>query len=311
MTQAAPPRPQSVIAISSNKGGVGKTTLATNLAIYLRAVHEDLPVLVVPLDDQTTVDRMFSLGREGGPDANLERGFAERDLREVIQLGQYGVHYVPSPPDTAPLKERASDSEMLDRILGRTGWDGVVILDTKSDLEALTRNAYAASDRIIVPVSDWTSLEEAGKTIEMIRTARDGHAEVRLVFTLVDRRSKVGGDTPLYRRLADEAHARGWPYYKTHLTRSPRVESLNSGTDRPQSILHHARGTAVHSQMRELTLEVLHDLAPGSLGASAAPPASRPEAAAQAETPAGAPGAATKFGSARRPGTSSLWGDKT
>jgi cellulose biosynthesis protein BcsQ len=50
-----------VITVSSNKGGVGKTTVASNLAIYTRALREDLPVLVVGLDDQGTLDRMFAL----------------------------------------------------------------------------------------------------------------------------------------------------------------------------------------------------------------------------------------------------------
>src|SRR5512145_791474 len=50
-----------VVAVSSNKGGVGKTTLAANLAVYARALREDLPVLVVGLDDQRSLDRMFGL----------------------------------------------------------------------------------------------------------------------------------------------------------------------------------------------------------------------------------------------------------
>ena len=49
-----------VLTVSSNKGGVGKTTVASNLAVYLRALREDLPVLVVGLDDQGTLDRMFA-----------------------------------------------------------------------------------------------------------------------------------------------------------------------------------------------------------------------------------------------------------
>ncbi|MDD2338039.1 MAG: P-loop NTPase, partial [Geobacteraceae bacterium] len=50
-----------VITISSEKGGVGKTTLAINLAIYLKALSEDLPVSVVSLDNHFTVDKMFSI----------------------------------------------------------------------------------------------------------------------------------------------------------------------------------------------------------------------------------------------------------
>jgi hypothetical protein len=82
------------------------------------------------------------------------------------------------------------------------------------------------------------------------------------VFTLVDRRSRIGGaeGPTLFGRLRDEVRRRGWPYYKTALSRSPRVETLNSASRTPQSILHHAKGTEVHAQFRELALEVLGDL---------------------------------------------------
>ena len=68
------------------------------------------------------------------------------------------------------------------------------------------------------------------------------------------------GEGCLGHELSEEIRRRGWPRYETELSRSPRVESLNSGGGRPLSILHHARGTAVHEQLRELTLEVLQDL---------------------------------------------------
>lgn len=251
-----------VLAVSCNKGGVGKTTLTANLAVYLRALREDVPVLVVGLDDQQTVDRMFSLRAPRPGDGNLKHGWAERSLSRVIQLGQYGVHYVPSPPDVAMLKARAEDPRTLSRILARTEWDGVILLDTKSDLEALTINAYHAADRIVIPVADWASLEEAAKSFQLLERAQLGADRARVVLTLVDRRARTGDHArPLLVRLLDEIRRRGWPRYQTYLSRSPRVEALNSGGGKPLSILHHARGTIVHAQMRELAEEILADLA--------------------------------------------------
>jgi len=251
-----------VITVSSNKGGVGKTTLATNLAIYTRALREDLPVLIVGLDDQGTIDRMFGLRNARPGDPNLKHAWAERSLAQAAQLGQYGVHFVASPPDVALLKARAGDPHTLSRIIAQTEWPGLVILDTKSDLEALTLNAYHAADLILVPIADWSSLEEAEKIFALLARQGLDTERARVVFTLVDRRSRVGGvDGPtLFRRLRDEVSRRGWRDYKTPLSRSPRVETLNSAGSKPLSILHHAKGTAVHSQFRELTLEVLGEL---------------------------------------------------
>jgi len=264
---SAPPNAStraSVLVVSSNKGGVGKTTVAANLAIFVRALREDLPVLVVGLDDQQVLDRMFGLRPLLPGEGNLKHGWAERSLARVIQLGQYGVHFVPSPPDLTLLKARAEDPRTLSRILAASEWSGLVILDTKSDLEALTLNAYYAADRILMPVSDWSSLEEAGKAIALLERLKLGVDRARVVLTLVDLRSKLeGGGLHLVDRLLDEIERRGWPCYTTHLSRSPRVEMLNSSQPRPLPILQHARGSIVHSQMRDLAVEALADLGLG------------------------------------------------
>jgi len=263
----APPhrtRASRVLAVCSNKGGVGKTTVATNLAIYLRALHEDLPILVLSLDDQGIVERMFGLEVEPAGDGNVKHGWAERSFERVIHLGQYGVHYVRSATDTALLKARADDPHTLRRILDQTDWPGVVIVDTKSDLEGLTRNALFAADRVIVPVSDWAALEEAGKVLAIL--ARAGFDDrARLLLTLIDRRTHVESTgEELAERLRDEIRARGWPLYASSLSRSPRVEALNSESGRPLSILHYARGTSVHRELRALAEEVAHDLGLGA-----------------------------------------------
>jgi cellulose biosynthesis protein BcsQ len=258
-----------VLAVSSNKGGVGKTTVATNLAIYLRALREDLPVLLLSLDDQQVIDRMFALHPLRPGDGHLKHGWAERSFARVIQLGEYGVHFVPSATDVTLLKARAADPRTLRHILARSEWQGLVILDTKSDLEALTQNAYHAADRVLIPVADRASLEEAGRSFALLDRAGLGRERGRVVLTLVDRRTRVRGERMhVLGRLLAEVRRRGWPYYRTYLSRSPTVESLNSGGGRPLSILHHARGTAAHGQMRDLAEEVLQDL---GLSRSAAP----------------------------------------
>jgi len=269
----------AAVAVCSNKGGVGKTTVATNLAVYLRALHEDLPVLLLGLDDQSIIDRMFRIRPREDGEGDLKHAFSARSLERVIQLGQYGVHFVPPPADVELLKARAEDPGTLARLLHRLAFEGVVIVDTKSDLEALTRNALAAADLAILPVADWASLEEAEKVVELLARGCLGRARPKLLLTLVDRRTRVderGRD--LFDRLVEAIDRRGYERFSAYLSRSPRIEALNSATANPGSILHHARGTQVYAQLRALADEVAADLgiAPAPRAAARLAPAARP-----------------------------------
>ena len=79
-------RPFRVLTITNNKGGIGKTTLAANLAVYIRALREDLPILVIGLDDQNTLDRFFSLDFADNP-GQIGRSPTKQILGRLVKNG--------------------------------------------------------------------------------------------------------------------------------------------------------------------------------------------------------------------------------
>jgi cellulose biosynthesis protein BcsQ len=276
-----------VIAVASNKGGVGKTTVAANLAITLRALHENLPILLVTLDDQAVVERMFRIGPPPAHARTLRDAFVQRSFAGCAELGEFGIQFVPAAGDLEALKVRAAEPLTLARMLEASGFAGLVVLDTKSDLEALTRSALAACDLAILPVSDQASLEEAAKIFELLEQHGGRRERGRVLLTLVDRRTKLDNEgRDLYERLESAVDARGWPRFTAHLSRSPRVEALHSGSERPRSILHEAKGTIVQKQLRELAEEVSKLLGLGDGQDEAPPPAA---SAAQGATARPAP----------------------
>lgn len=248
-----------VLTISSNKGGVGKTTLACNLAVYLRALREDLPVLLMTFDDQPMSDRMFAFS-EDRPSETVVTGFRAGSFEKAIRLGQYGVHYVPFSPQVAQLKSEIASQSALWRVLERTDWNGLVIIDTKSDFEALTQNAIAASDLTTVLVSDHASLVEARKVFALLDDWKRPHRHARILLSLVDLRVKFreGEDRDILALLLGDIRRRGYPLFESFVSRSPAIEVLYTNPDeRAYAIMHRARRSLVHRQMHHVAREVL------------------------------------------------------
>jgi cellulose biosynthesis protein BcsQ len=256
-------RPFRVVTLTSNKGGVGKTTLAVNLAVLLRAMEPDTPVLVLGLDDQDLVDRMFASGGERlQPD--VADALRAGTLRDAIRRGRFGVDYVPTSDCVGELKREIARPHVLADALARSGWSGLVLIDTKSDLEVLTQNAIWASDLALVPVTDQTSLLEAEKVLRLLEGWGRPPARARVVLSLVDLRIKYAsaehGD--VLALLLARIRARGLPLFESFLSRSPRIEALHTNTGgRPLPICEQARGSLVHAQLRHLAQELLRALA--------------------------------------------------
>ena len=153
-------RPFFVLTLANSAKGVGKSTLATQLAPYFRLLREDLPVLFLELDDEPLADRMFRRdGSSRGQD--IRRALRAGNLESAIRLGQYGVHYVPSSRGIGELEAEIQQPFRLRSVLERSGWRGLVIIDTPSDFGMLTRSALAAADLTLVVVDDSASLVQA------------------------------------------------------------------------------------------------------------------------------------------------------
>ncbi len=255
--------PLQVVAVTSNKGGVGKTTIAANLAVYLRALCEDLPILYLSLDDQPMPERMFALpGAASG--RTIEDWLRGVPLGDVARLGQYGVHYVPSSPDLSALKAEVRDPLHLRALLAASGWRGLVVLDTKGDFEILTRNAITAADLTLVAVSDEASLIEARKVFDLLERWHQPRERARIVLSLVDRRIRYreGESRDVLSLLVSRIRREGYPLLESFLARSPKVESLYTNPEgRAISILHGAASSPAHMQMRHLADDVRAALA--------------------------------------------------
>ena len=251
-------RSARVVSVVNNKGGIGKSTIACNLAVYLRAMHEDLPILVMSLDDQSLVDRMFSLpGTPPGEplDTALRRG----TLEPAICMGQYGIHYVATCQKISALKRSLDDANILEQAIAGTRWNGLVVVDTKSDLDILTQAAIVASDLVLVLVSDQASLLQADRVFALLEKLGVPRERARVVLSLIDLRVKFreGEQRDLLGFLIEEIQRRGFPLLQSFVSRSPKVESLYSNPEgRAIPVLHGARGTPASQQFHHLASEV-------------------------------------------------------
>lgn len=249
-----------IITIASEKGGVGKTTLATNLSVYLKALAEDIPVTLFSFDNHFTVDQMFQLGKKT-PVKHVGQLFTGTSVEELITIGQYGVNYIRSNHHSFEYLKHIKNVDTLARVLGDSQSGGIIIIDTSPVLDKYTCNAIHAADRVIVPIKDAPSLENCRHLAEFAVDNGRSKSLLKILPCLID--TRIHFDGPFrnsYQLLKAYAINRGYRCYDGFISKSPKVETLGTNpSGKIYPVMTHARQTDVHLQLTHLARQVYLD----------------------------------------------------
>ncbi len=249
------PRRAQVVTLASLKGGVGKTVIAANLAVYLRELCPHVPTLLIACDDDPLADRMFACEAD---ELAAARAAAPSGL--PLGGGRYGVSTLRPGGRSWGLASAVEPAGEVGRLLGATDWDGLVVVDTAPDFSPRTRGALALSDLILVPVSDGASLDKVAQLFALMDEWRLPRERVQLLLSQLDLRIKYqeGQSRDVLALLVSEIRRRGWPLLGAFLSRTPKVAALYTNeSGRPLPVAAAAPASVVHRQFRHLADDVL------------------------------------------------------
>lgn len=221
-----------ILAIVNQKGGVGKTTTAVNLATAIAAVGKK--VLLIDLDPQGNASTGFGF-------SNQERQKTSYDLlvgtttvkRATLQTKVPHLSLIPTTMDLAGAElelvtEKQRETRLKSALKGALDDYDYVLIDCPPSLGLLTLNALVAADSVLIPLQcEFYALEGLShllKTIELVQTRLNPALDIQgVVLTMYDRRNKLTEHIE-----SDVRDFLGKQVYETTIPRNVRVSEAPS-----------------------------------------------------------------------------------
>lgn len=221
---------QKIIAVTNQKGGVGKTTTAVNLAAYLAGSNTS--VLLLDLDPQGNATSGLGLAKESLEPTTYEVLLGQASLDQAVtSTDRPGLYLLPANGTLAAAEVELVGSEhreyRLKEALKVAAFD-YIIIDCPPALGLLTINALTAADTILIPVqSEYYALEGLGQLLATVQRVRQGLNPsldlLGVVLTMYDKRTSLSDQVKaeLVKHFGDKL-------FKTTIPRNVRLAEAPS-----------------------------------------------------------------------------------